>query len=331
MPEYPQRSRYFAHRYCRLLVRTCAAQEIGAPACVLCVTIAHLEDSKRYTGPVTFHNEQLMPLLGTNRFKTLASWRRKAVDAGWLHYIPGGRRGVGKYWVTIPPQYTDLPDTPIDEGDFPCVENVPTAAAGEQEEIGAKRPQPEAPAAQSAHKGAHNSAHKGAHSSILGPNPDTHGPRSVDQKCGEHKTRGGAEHKTPAIVLQASDLGQAAATIFNGCGYRGNQGGNLWKVAALLESGIVSEGEVASACRGAKLNGRDKPAHFYTCLKESLTKRGEDLGALLKGVRIEPQWPKSPPAGGEASVRLKRVQDQPEHKTEELLRKLAECTQEDQP
>jgi chromosome segregation ATPase len=47
-PRYPKRQAYFAHRYCRLLTKTCAAQEIGPIAFVLCVTIAHTEDAKRY-------------------------------------------------------------------------------------------------------------------------------------------------------------------------------------------------------------------------------------------------------------------------------------------
>jgi hypothetical protein len=134
-----------------------------------------------------------------------------------------------------------------------------------------------------------------------------------------------AEGKTK-ITVQASDIRQAALAIFDGCGYRGNQGGNLWKVAALQESGIISEGEVASACRGAELNGKDKPAHFYTCLKEALSKRGADLGALLKGVRIEPQWPKSPPSADRSGVRLQRVQTERAKTPEEVLRELAACT-----
>lgn len=136
----------------------------------------------------------------------------------------------------------------------------------------------------------------------------------VDQKCGGRK---------PKTVVQASDISQAARTIFDDCGYSGNQGGNLWKIAALLESGVVSEGEVASACRGAKLNGKDKPAHMYACLKESLAKRGEDLGALLKAVRIEPKWPKSPPAANGERLALKRVAPEREKTPEDLRRELA--------
>ena len=148
----------------------------------------------------------------------------------------------------------------------------------------------------------------------------------VDQKCGgeEHKTRKTRrEHKTGSVVVQASDISQAAATIFAECGYSGNQGGNLWKAAALLDSGLLSEGEVFSACRGSKLNGKDKPAHFFACLKEALAKRGEDLGALLRSVRIEPNWPKSPPAPNGNHLALKRVAQEREKTPEDLRMELA--------
>lgn len=119
--QYPDRQRYFAHRYCRLLTKTCAAQEIGHVAFVLCVTIAHQEDSKRYKGPVTFYNEQLMPLVGVHKWDSLDNARKRAADAGWLHYEAGnrGQRLPGRYWVTIPVGLDDLADVPCDETQYP--------------------------------------------------------------------------------------------------------------------------------------------------------------------------------------------------------------------
>ena len=116
-PSYPVRKAFFAHRYCRLLTKTCAAQEIGHVAFVLCVTIAHQEDSKRYKGPVTYYNEQLMPLVGVTKWDTLDNARKRAATAGWLHYEPGnrGQRLPGRYWVTIPTGLDDLNDLPCDE------------------------------------------------------------------------------------------------------------------------------------------------------------------------------------------------------------------------
>ena len=47
---YPKRHPYFAHRYIRLMTKTCAANVIGHIAFCLCVTIAMLEDSKAIQG-----------------------------------------------------------------------------------------------------------------------------------------------------------------------------------------------------------------------------------------------------------------------------------------
>ena len=108
-------------------------------------------------------------------------------------------------------------------------------------------------------------------------------------------------------------IAEEAERIFRACKYDGREGGNLWGVAALLESGIgdLTEAEVFSACQGAALNGlelgafvaagalngRDKPAHFFACLAESLAKRGENLTELLRRVNILPQWPKTREGG----------------------------------
>jgi len=113
--EYPKRQSHFAHKAIRLLGKTCAAQEIGPEACWLVTVIAHTEDAKRYRGPVTFYNEQLMPIAGFGGRARLVRARQKAMEAGWLHYEEGGKRRPGRYWILIPPNVADLPDGPIDE------------------------------------------------------------------------------------------------------------------------------------------------------------------------------------------------------------------------
>lgn len=311
MSEYPRRDPWFAHKVVRLMIRTCAAQEIGTNGFLLVTVIAHTEDAKRYSDAVTFWNDQLMSILAFASWGQLDRARKRAVDAGWLHYEPGGKGRVGKYWTTIPDRFIGLEAGPVD-----CDAAAILSTGGET-----KNPI----TSTSGERSGGETREKRDHSSPS-PNQEPHGPRSVDQKCegGAHDTpprRG--EHKT-RVVVQANDVSQAAATIFDGCGYRGNQGGNLWKVAALQEAGLVGEGEVAAACRGAKLNGNDKPAHFYTCLKETLAKRGEDLGALLNGVRIEPQWPKSRPKSRSSGVRLKQASDGGEKTPQDLARELAE-------
>ena len=110
MSEYPSRSSHFAHRFCRLLAKAAVAQEIGPEACWLLTVIAHQEDAKRYAGPVSFWNEQLMPLCGFTSPGRLIRQRTRAVEAGWLHYEAGGKGKVGRYWVLVPDGVSTLAD-----------------------------------------------------------------------------------------------------------------------------------------------------------------------------------------------------------------------------
>lgn len=112
---YPKREAYFSHRFCRLLAKTTAAQSIGAEACWMLTIIAQTEDAKRYSAPVLFWNEQLMAVCGFGGRGRLVRARGKAIEAGWLHYEPGSKSKAGKYWVEIPPQFANLPDSAIDE------------------------------------------------------------------------------------------------------------------------------------------------------------------------------------------------------------------------
>jgi hypothetical protein len=121
MARYLKREQYFANRYTRLLHKTCAAQYIGADGASLCICIAMVEDSKRYSGPVTFHNTQLLSILGFAKWERLDRARQLAMKFGWLHYDApsSGSRQPGVYWVTIPPELEALNDAPFDEGTSP--------------------------------------------------------------------------------------------------------------------------------------------------------------------------------------------------------------------
>lgn len=112
--EYPKRESHFAHRFVRLMFRTCAAQDIGPEAVMLLTIIAHTEDTKRYTAPVTFWNGQLMHIMAFQHIGRLDRARKRAVRSGWLHYEAGGKAKAGKYWVTIPARFSKLPDGPLD-------------------------------------------------------------------------------------------------------------------------------------------------------------------------------------------------------------------------
>ena len=99
---YPQREKFFACSIVRDLFDSGAAQEIGHHAVCLVILVAHKEDLFHYRGAVNFWNSQLMTSLGFTSPKQLNSARKKAVDAGWLHYERGNKRSVGVYWVCNP-------------------------------------------------------------------------------------------------------------------------------------------------------------------------------------------------------------------------------------
>ena len=96
MSDYPKRSSHFAHKFCRTLTKSAAAQELGPEACWLLSVIVHQEDAIRYSRPVTFWNDQLLPLCGFGSRKRLESARRKAIEGGWIHYKPGGKSKPGR-------------------------------------------------------------------------------------------------------------------------------------------------------------------------------------------------------------------------------------------
>jgi hypothetical protein len=114
---YPKRKSHHAHRVVRQLAKSCGAQQIGPDAAWLITVIAHVEDAKRYSGPVTFYNGQLMPIMGITKWDRFDRIRRRAVEAGWLHYdaSPKGSRKAGVYWTLIPTECNVLDDSAIDE------------------------------------------------------------------------------------------------------------------------------------------------------------------------------------------------------------------------
>jgi hypothetical protein len=111
---YPKRDSHFAHRFCRVLHKSCAAQDIGRDACYLLTVIAHTEDAARYSGAVRYWNTQLEQTMGFTSPKQLNNARRVAMEAGWLVYEREHDRGVGHYFVTIPARYLSLSDSPIE-------------------------------------------------------------------------------------------------------------------------------------------------------------------------------------------------------------------------
>lgn len=130
MAEYPKREQFFAHKAMRLMIRTCLMNEIGHAAFSLLSVIALTEDCARYRRPVTWYDEQLIPVAGFKTYKTLKTARDKAVKSGWLHYEHGAKSVPGRYWIIIPAHAQNIEDTemgfvrehfpPADQDNFPC-------------------------------------------------------------------------------------------------------------------------------------------------------------------------------------------------------------------
>lgn len=123
--KYPKRGAFFCSRFTRMLFRVCAPNDIGHEACLLLIHIAHTEDSKQYRAPVTFWNFQLESVMHISRYQ-LIRIRKKAIEAGWLHYEREAKRSVGKYWVKIPEQFKGMRETVLGEN-FEAFEEVNVA------------------------------------------------------------------------------------------------------------------------------------------------------------------------------------------------------------
>lgn len=109
---YPQRPSGFVYKLDKLMWKAMLAQRVGPEVCWLIKTIGVIEDNQFYHHPVRRYNEQLMIECGIATAKTLDRVRQAAIDAGWLHYEPGGKGVPGTYWVTIPEAAVRADDIP---------------------------------------------------------------------------------------------------------------------------------------------------------------------------------------------------------------------------
>lgn len=115
MSPYPKRPSHFAHSFCRLLFKVCAAQRVGLDGVALLTLIVHTEDAAHYRRTVDFLNLQLAAMLGLSE-SALRRTRDRCVKAGWLSYRNGGKYQPGTYYVTIPESAKGLDDSASDEG-----------------------------------------------------------------------------------------------------------------------------------------------------------------------------------------------------------------------
>ena len=113
---YTPHPRYWAMKLIRLLTKSCAANDVGPVGFALLTVIATTEDAAWYRRAVTYFDGQLAPLIGVASLKSLAAARKKCVDAGWLHYEPGGKGRAARYWCLVPQNADGMDDHPTDEG-----------------------------------------------------------------------------------------------------------------------------------------------------------------------------------------------------------------------
>lgn len=94
-----------------------------------------------------------------------------------------------------------------------------------------------------------------------------------------------------------SEVAPTASEVFRRTGYTGDQGKNLWKIAALRHAGIITEHELWDSCEEAKADGDDPPAYVFGCLRNRLRERERpaELSELVKTVRLRPKCPSTAP------------------------------------
>jgi hypothetical protein len=125
---YPSNRIGWLHALNRALARAEAAREIGLEAMLLVLAIAMEEDSRQYRVPATFFFLELQRMLGIRSRARLEQARQKAIDAGWLIFLPGplGDLAAARYWTVIPDRLN------LSEG-------LPQDASLAAEEIGFRR------------------------------------------------------------------------------------------------------------------------------------------------------------------------------------------------
>lgn len=91
----------------RAMIANRAASVIGSKGFSLVIAVATKQDRLRCPGmPVVFYSAELMDAIGTHNPVTFRRARDKAVEAGWLTFIPGGTRSPGRYCAQIPVGYS---------------------------------------------------------------------------------------------------------------------------------------------------------------------------------------------------------------------------------
>lgn len=112
----------------------------------------------------------------------------------------------------------------------------------------------------------------------------------------------GQKKSADQIFVEQGEIETVAVNLFRKAGYSGADGGFLWKLAAMLHLGLVSDHEANSCTQGAKECGAsNRPAYARTILRKSLERDGKDLAAIMARIRITPELPTKPPERPQAT------------------------------
>ena len=116
-----------------------------------------------------------------------------------------------------------------------------------------------------------------------------------EEKYREEKMVRGSRGAATAdrLHVQVSDCQHLAAKAMQRIGYMGDDGAVVWRAAALVTAGKISEAAFFDACEACAATSPSNPiAYFRKCLLAKVA----DLTPLLRSTRLVPDCPKGPTA-----------------------------------
>jgi len=112
------------------------------------------------------------------------------------------------------------------------------------------------------------------------------------------------------VRVKATDVEALAGRLFMKIGYTGDDGSFVWKIAAAVHAGRLSENDAHTAAENTSRKAQGNlVAYFRRAIEHRLEEKGGGLNAMLRGIKIMPRLPKSPPEasdfGDELAAKLK--------------------------
>ena len=125
------------------------------------------------------------------------------------------------------------------------------------------------------------------------PPPSEKVARPSSKKLIKKKT---GQKRPDQRCVSVGGIERDAADLFRRAGYTGDDGGLFWLMAAMMSVGLVSDHEAHDAANGAReCRATNRPAYARAILARHVRRRGGDLNALLRAVKVGPSLPTGPP------------------------------------